>query len=750
MFWSYFSIMMFDTNQTSQPRILAGSGSEQGRASKIRPFLSILNRVLWPYLFTALVCVLIVAAVYKLHKANLRYPFENVGDALFYQALFKNYVETGNYYINASLGAPGRGELYDFPVPHSTHLIGFTLLCLFTHDYGLAFNLYYLATYPLIALAALYVLRRFSVSAPVAVVCSILYAFLTFHVRRSQAHYILGSYYLAPFILLVALWLCTGKVMFVFNHRRVPRPTKEGIISIITCILVGGDNPYYALFAGLFVVCGALLGYFRFRYKYALVFGAALSVIVATSFVMNLTPNLIHFRDHGRNPMTDRPPSDAEVYGLKIVQMLFPATNHRIPAFAQWKDTYNRQAPLVNENDTATLGIIASVGFFVLLAVFFAANPTSLQYSLAVLNLCGVLVGTIGGFGALFAFLVWPQFRGYNRISPFIAFLSLFAVALLWDYWIVRPASAGTRTFHMFALGLLAALGLADQIPRHSITSYSVVNGQQRTWRSYFGEIQGSLPSGSMIFQLPYLPYPQSPAPSNLGLYDELIPYLETTTLHWSYGSMAGREADQWNRVVASRPISELVDTLAASGFSGLLIDRFGYEDRGAAIEGQLNKDLHVDPFASSDGRYAYFPLAPVARELATRYDAATLEDLRHPLFANMGKGCWPVEIVKEESWQWCDQQGELVLSNTSGQQRKIEVQVKIRTAWPGNVEIQGLGVNQSIKANNIGEVWRSELTLPPGKSSLIIRSDARPVDAPADPRHMVFMAQELRVSDIK
>ena len=42
-----------------------------------------------------------------------------------------------------------------------------------------------------------------------------------------------------------------------------------------------------------------------------------------------------------------------------------------------------------------------------------------------------VLLGTIGGLGSMFAFFVSPMLRAYNRISIFIEYVSILAVALL-------------------------------------------------------------------------------------------------------------------------------------------------------------------------------------------------------------------------------------------------------------------------------------------------------------------------------
>jgi phosphoglycerol transferase len=740
---------MVSVNQELRAESAAEIHGDRGVISYGERFRTVLKKVVWPYALVVLICVLVLTGLYKLDRADLRIPLDNYGDSLFYQALFKNFVETGHYNINPQLGAPGQLELYDFPVPHSTHLVGFAVLRLFTHNFGLIFNLYYLATYLLCAVLALYVFRRFKISSAIGVALSVLYAFLPFHMRRSQFHYIHSAYYLVPLAVMVALWLSTGVPLFRFHGSRIPRPTRDGALALLTCILIAGDNPYYAFFAGIFLVVGGMVGQFRYGIPKTIPSTGILVTILAGAFIINLGPNLIYFHQKGANPIAARAPGEAETYGLKIIQMVAPTTQHRIPWLAKWKDQYNKQAPLVNENETATLGMIGAVGFFALLGVFFTAKCSPLLYSLAVLNLCAVLFGTIGGLGSLFSFAVWPQFRGYNRVSVFVGFLCLSAIAVLVEM-AVSKLTYGKKIASILISVLLLATGLADQIPVHFIPLRTAVEERSRSMHTYFRRVESAVPQGSMIFQLPYIPFPQSPTPNQLGIYEELIPYLETTSLRWSHGSMRGRDADRWNGQVAAEPIGQLVTTIAADGFAGVLIDRFGYGDRAASLESQLKQLTREDPLVSPDGRYAFFSLASVVSDLKAHYDSKTLDKIGHPVNASMGKGCWPVEIAGDRSWNWCDARGELVVSNPSKETREVSVDMTIRTGWyqPSKVYVQGGGISDVVQANAVGQAWTGNLRIPPGESIYILRSDAQPVEAPGDSRHMVFMVQNLHFSE--
>jgi phosphoglycerol transferase len=116
-----------------------------------------------------------------------------------------------------------------------------------------------------------------------------------------------------------------------------------------------------------------------------------------------------------------RGPGEAESYGLKISQLLLPITLHRINFFDRLKRFHNANS-MVSENDSSSLGIVGSIGFLGLLAQLLyrkelVPGASGLFHDLSVLNIFSVLLGTIGGFGLLFALYVSPGIRCYNRIS---------------------------------------------------------------------------------------------------------------------------------------------------------------------------------------------------------------------------------------------------------------------------------------------------------------------------------------------
>ena len=110
---------------------------------------------------------------------------------------------------------------------------------------------------------------------------------------------------------------------------------------------------------------------------------------------------------------------ESEIYGLKIIQLLLPIPDHRVSFLSEISKAYHTTAPLVNENAIASLGFVGSIGLIISLIVIFLSifnnsilsknNNLKLIQKLSAFNLAAVLLATIGGFGTVFAYLIFPQ-----------------------------------------------------------------------------------------------------------------------------------------------------------------------------------------------------------------------------------------------------------------------------------------------------------------------------------------------------
>lgn len=574
-------------------------------------------RTVADYLLVNGLCAAILVWAFQLWRADPRVLLtEAAGDTLF-SALQVRGLENGWGLTIAQVGAPLGLELYDFPHPDYLHFAALKLLLWLTGNPIVALNAYFLLTFPLAASTALFVLRHFGVSSPPAIVGSLLFAFVPYHFLRGQAHLAFAAYYMVPLLLMVVLWISTGRPLLM-TERGAGGARRRSVASIIICLLMAAGGIYDAFFAAFFLLVAGPYAALRGGGWRAVATAAILIAAVSATLVVSLSPSLLYVLEHGRNKaVAHRTPREAEFYSLKIADLLLPMHLHRIPAAAELKLRYAQSSPTVNENAVATLGVVGSLGFLALLArqLFGRRRDDSLLDALALLVFAAVLLASMGAFGTLFALLVSAQVRAYNRISIYISFLSLFAASIMLDR--VGPATGRARPHDPLFLAVCFAalvLGLFDQVSPSFVPKYERLQAEHADRETFIREIESALPRGAMVFQLPYVPFPEGGQVHRMGDYALLLPYLHARTLRLSFGAMRGRPGDAWQRRVASQPVGEMLESLSRAGFHGIYLDRFGYEDGGAAIERELQAALSAPPIVSGSKRMSFFALGNTAR----------------------------------------------------------------------------------------------------------------------------------------
>ena len=122
-----------------------------------------------------------------------------------------------------------------------------------------------------------------------------------------------------------------------------------------------------------------------------------------------------------------------------------------------------------------------------------------------------------------------------------------------------------------------------------------------------------------MIFQMPYVPFPESPPVNKMIDYEHFKAYLHSKSLRWSYGAIKEEENDLWQRAVTAKPVEEFVGEISRAGFTGIYINRDGYLDNGAKLEAELTALLGAKPVVSSKGNLSFFNLTDYNDRLRVR-----------------------------------------------------------------------------------------------------------------------------------
>ena len=92
--------------------------------------------------------------------------------------------------------------------------------------------------------------------------------------------------------------------------------------------------------------------------------------VIGGMCLFNDLPSVIYTHEHGRNTLVaQRLPQESELYALKLVEMVLPVPDHRIPALRHLRYKYDSTTPLPSEDGQQSLGIVGTIGLFWLFAV---------------------------------------------------------------------------------------------------------------------------------------------------------------------------------------------------------------------------------------------------------------------------------------------------------------------------------------------------------------------------------------------
>jgi hypothetical protein len=538
----------------------------------------------------------------RLWQGDLGVPFEYFGDVNLQHLLVRSVIDNGWFYEYARLGAPNGQELYDYPVlsGDTLNVVFLWFLGLFGFGSASAMNIFFVLTFPAAGIAAYLVLRRLGAEQWPSVVCSVLYALVPYHFIRGETHLWLSAYYAVPIGAYLALAVLGGDDLIGRRRRLVI----TGLLAALVATASGSF--YYSAFTILLVAAAMVFRFVGTRERRALLAGGFVIGVLGLVSLVQLAPTIVYQVANGRNEQVSKRFShESEVYSLKLTQLVFPLDEHRIGALGRVKRKYSAHFP-PGDARAATLGIVGTAGLAWLLAVAFGAligrRPPGRHIALSSLTLTAFLFATVGGLGTVVA-SVWSQTRAWNRLSIFIAFFALAAVALG-----LSALGRRVRKPAFFAvLAAVLAVGVFDQTSNAFIPPYDAVKDQWALDADFIESLEDRLPDEAMVVQLPFETFPEPPA-ARQAIYEPVKPFLHSSDLRWSYGAMRGRPAD-WLAPLAGRPAAEVIAAARERGFAGLLVDRLGYGDDGAAIVPELERELGQAAEVSPNGRFVFWRL---------------------------------------------------------------------------------------------------------------------------------------------
>lgn len=726
-----------------------GLAPSTGRSVAVIPRIrGLLARVSIGALVSALLSFVGATIVMRLWRADFSIPFAYEGDARAIGMLSRRILQTPNYLTNPFLGWPAQQELAEVPQgADNLTFVFFWIIGRFTDDFGMVMNVYFVATFVLIALTTYAAMRLMKFSPLASTVVATLYAFLPYHFARGEAHLLLAGYYLVPLALVVTLWQLSARDCLLRTEitDRDERRLRI-VVTGVTCVLLGMTSAYYAVFFALLLIPTVAVVAVAQRSWRLMLSGLACAGITAASLLINVSPTLVFWAQNGRGTGFVRAFGESEVYGLKFSGLFLPVPGHRLEPL-RTISAKGFQTPIATEIGQP-LGILASLGLVLVLIVGLTAvvrrfpsqgpDRTRLE-QLSLIALFAIMLGSIGGLSTLISLAGFDFLRVYARLSVIFGLIGLIGLATAMDALTRRRGFRGRPAAMVALAGALIVVGVFDQTTDADVPNYAYQEALYKSDAAFVSQAEGLLPSGARIFQLPILPYPESPAPGSMNDYDHLRGFLHSENLYYSYGAIKGR--DDWQLQLTLVPPRQLARVARAVGYDAIWVDRFGYTDRGVALETELAQLLGPPIVVSPDQRLSLFNVRTPRAESLPPLDRALA---RSPLVATpAGTLGFEQRIGDSVAKEVFGPTAAVYVDNLSSRVRPADVRFEVSAApkTGGVLTVTAGGVVRRVPLTTGRTSCRIKMAIEPGRTSIDMAFKGAIADAPpliTAPRYVV------------
>lgn len=500
---------------------------------------------------------------------------------------------------------------------------------LFTQNTGIVFNLYVLAIPFANALAGYAVFRLAGVRRWLAFAFALTFGLCPYVQQRLAGHMMLAAVEFVPFSVLLCLW-CAEDPAFARPGKGFLHNRRNWAALAMAWGIANNGAAYYPYFTCFFLCVTALCLMLRDRKLAAGVPCFVTIGEIVAWMIPDFFPMVLGMLAGVGSTLTNgvyRSPIGADIYSLRISSLLLSPNGYGWDKLADWLQRYFRllatdEGPMYNENAYGYLGIVGIFGFLALLVLLFhtrrwqagrtpAPQTGDRLWLLARLNVAALLLASIASFGGLIGILL-RFIRGYNRISPYIAFFALLAAALWAEHRLQNGKGRGKTVFAV-ALAAVLAYGYWEQQGLFT-PKYEEV---QTTWRqdaAFMEQVEAAAGQDAVLFQLPYMKNFENGSVNNMWDYTLLRGPLHSDTLRFSYGAGYGTENDTWYKATSELAPQAMVQELRAQGVAGIYLDLDGY----APQEQQQTLDALIDAagctkadcIAHESGMIWYIPLA--------------------------------------------------------------------------------------------------------------------------------------------
>ena len=475
-------------------------------------------------------------------------------------------------FIDHFLGAPYAA---DYKLAFPPELLQATMTRVLVHAFGNPFtavNLLYILSYGLTAISTFWLCRRLKINGFVGSALSFSFAWLPYHfIRMDYGHTALAAYFMLP----IGTWVLFQEFQILRNKDTERQFSKKSFVSaVFVAALVGASGTYYALYFSLLMFCVTPFVYASTNEWKNRVIGTARIITLSICFMIPSILQQLWAQVH-RTASQDvgRVPMESIQFGGSITRLL-------VPGGLPLGNKVSIIIPFEEFEWTVTPTLVA-LGLWLILitpSLRFSrpanTDTPAIQAAVLFFSFWALLLYTSSGLGLIFAGLVSPVFRCWNRLSLFLSLFALLFIGL-------RIGDVRNRILKQLCVGTVCLLTCSqlfnvDEIRIGKEPDVEAVQ-EANALKSTAIQVERMVKPGCKILQLPIVVALGATNVNQLTPGNQYWLPLFTPKLKWSFGAAAGTTAGNYWPSVAARGGRALYEAAKVHGFCGAVFDRRGF-----------------------------------------------------------------------------------------------------------------------------------------------------------------------------
>jgi len=483
-----------------------------------------------------------------------------------------------------------------FPTMELTQTGLATALLHLTGNAFLAQNLVWVLSFPITAVAALWVFKLLAAPRPLAVALALAATFIPYHVVRAFYHPWLSTMWPAVLGVGLCLLVGTGRSPRVRGVKLRSRDGARLASTTLVCVLVAYGGIYYAFFTVVLLAVTLAwralnandrsgLGPLRIRDAYPV--GVVLLAVTMALFCTSLANS----HDPPTRPVAARTPVDSGYFAGNLTFALSPSPLTWVPVARQVTQPLDHAVnPEIEGSTYGQFGSMAATLALGVLAVGLvvrrrrrnrdgspsgtSTTPTSLLLTLLVVAIA-LFVPEAAGYA--FASYVTPAIRSWDRMLPMLLTILLAAAVAL----VSELATPPRRWLVPAVAAVLILLTLFDGVlPYHALVRRQLSQGAAATatGKAYASAVNDVDTEKCGVLELPFMPFPEAPPTGQLPDYSHFVIAMTNPDKLWSYGAVKYTSAGLWQMRLGNDMTPAAVDALREVGFCGVHLDLRGLD----------------------------------------------------------------------------------------------------------------------------------------------------------------------------